>query len=217
VLGNVTSKKFQRIPFAEITAVVTDPDDPEQIRYYRRTWNRNVQDLSSTTVSSKLMNVWYPTDTYEPAGGRYASTIQNQPVDVKHRMFASRVNRRAGNIWGIPDAFSAVPWAYAYNEYLKDGSKMLKALSMFAWQLKSKTKSGGTAAAATIATSSRVASTAVMGSDMELSSMPRANSVDLSNGRALGSMVASALEVSVVALLSDPGSSGAYGTAQTDS
>jgi hypothetical protein len=215
VLGNVTSKKFQRIPFAEITAVVTDPDDPEQIRYYRRTWNRNVQDLSSTTVSSKLMNVWYPTDTYEPAGGRYASSIQNQPVDVKYKMFASRVNRRAGNVWGIPDAFSAVPWAYAYNEYLKDGSKMLKALSMFAWQLKSKTKSGGTAAAATIATSSRVASTAVTGSDMELSSMPRANSVDLSNGRALGSMVASALEVSVVALLSDPGSSGAYGTAQT--
>jgi hypothetical protein len=215
VLGNVTSKKFQRIPFSEITAVVTDPDDPEQIRYYRRTWNRNIQDLSSTTVSSKLMNVWYPTDTYEPAGGRYASTIQNQPVDVKYRMFASRVNRRAGHIWGIPDAFSAVPWAYAYNEYLKDGSKMLKALSMFAWQLKSKTKSGGTAAAATIATSSRVASTAVTGADMELSSMPRANSVDLSNGRALGSMVASALEVSVVALLSDPGSSGAYGTAQT--
>jgi hypothetical protein len=215
VLGNVTSKKFQRIPFSQITAVVTDPDDPEQVRYYRRTWDRNIQDLSSTSVSSKLMNVWYPTDTYEPAGGRYASTIQNQPVDVKYKMFASRVNRRAGNIWGIPDAFSAVPWAYAYNEYLKDGSKMLKALSLFAWQLKSKTKSGGTAAAATIATSSRVASTAVTGADMELSSMPRANSVDLGNGRALGSMVASALEVSVVALLSDPGSSGAYGTAQT--
>ena len=215
VLGNVISKKFQRIPFSEITAVVTDPDDPETIRYYRRTWNRNIQDLSSTNVSSKLMNVWYPTDTYEPAGGRYASTIQNQPVDVKYKMFSSRVNRRAGNVWGIPDAFSAVPWAYAYNEYLKDGSRMLKALSMFAWQLKSKTKSGATSAAATIATANRVGSTAVMGSDMELSSMPRANSVDLNNGRALGSMVASALEVSVVALLSDPGSSGAYGTAQT--
>lgn len=215
VLGNITSKKFQRIPFSQITAVVTDPDDPEQVRYYRRTWDRNIQDLSSTSVSSKLMNVWYPTDTYEPAGGRYASSIQNQPVDTKYKIFASRVNRRAGNIWGIPDAFSAVPWAYAYNEYLKDGSKMLKALSLFAWQLKSKTKSGATAAAATIATSSRVGSTAVTGADMELSSMPRANSVDLGNGRALGSMVASALEVSVVALLSDPGSSGAYGTAQT--
>jgi hypothetical protein len=92
---------------------------------------------------------------------------------------------------------------------------MLKALSMFAWQLKSKTKTGGQNAAAAIATSATAGSTAVVGDSMELSSMPRANSVDLGDGRPLGSMVASALEVSVVALLSDPGTSGAYGTAQT--
>jgi hypothetical protein len=54
-----------------------------------------------------------------------------------------------------------------------------------------------------------------MGADMELSQMPRGSSINLTDGRPLGSMVASALEVSVVALLSDPGSSGAYGTAQT--
>jgi hypothetical protein len=50
---------------------------------------------------------------------------------------------------------------------------------------------------------------------MELNAMPRGNNINLTDGRPLGSMVASALEVSVVALLSDPGTSGAYGTAQT--
>jgi hypothetical protein len=51
---------------------------------------------------------------------------------------------------------------------------------------------------------------------MELASLPRTgNSVDLGNGRPLAAMVASALEVSVVALMSDPGTSGAYGVAQT--
>jgi hypothetical protein len=51
---------------------------------------------------------------------------------------------------------------------------------------------------------------------MELSALPRtSNSVDLGNGKPLAAMVASALEVSVVALLSDPGTSGAYGVAQT--
>jgi hypothetical protein len=92
---------------------------------------------------------------------------------------------------------------------------MLKALSMFAWQLKAKTKAGVTNAAATIATPSTAGSIAVTGSDMDLSSMPRGTNINLTDGRPLGSMVASALEVSVVALLSDPGSSGAYGTAQT--
>jgi hypothetical protein len=214
VIGNVKTKKFQRVPFSQITGIVTDPDDQEQIRYYRRTWTRQTQNFSSASVSTQLMNVWYPTDTYEPVGN-YATKIQNQPVDTSVRMFASRVNRRSGHVWGVPDAFPALAWAHAYNEYLKDGSRMLKALSMFAWQLKAKTKTGGTNAAAAIANSNTIGSTAVTGPDMELSSLPRANSVNLSDGRALGSMVASALEVSVVALLSDPGSSGAYGTAQT--
>jgi len=215
VLGDVATKKFQRIPFSEITGVVTDPDDQEQIRYYRRSWTRYEQELNSVAPKAMVMHRWYPSDTYEPASGRFVATIQSQPVDAKYKMFASKVNRRAGQIWGVPDAFPALPWAHAYNEYLKDGSRMLKALSMFAWQLKAKTKAGATAAAATIATPANAGSTAVTGADMELSSMPRSGSVNLNDGRALGSMVASALEVSVVALLSDPGTSGAYGTAQT--
>jgi hypothetical protein len=130
-------------------------------------------------------------------------------------MFASMVNKRAGTSWGVPDAFSAYPWAHAYNEYLKDGSRILKSLAMFAWQLKSKSKTGAAAAAATIASPNSAGSTAILGADMELSSLPRSGSVDLTSGRALAAMVASALEVSVVTLMSDPGSSGAYGTAQT--
>lgn len=215
VLGNVATKTFQRIPFEQITAVVTNPDDEEDIWYYRRSWTRKSSNLVSGTGADENLNIWYPADTYNPQNGRYVARIENQPVDVNFRMFASRVNRRAGNIWGVPDAFPALPWAYAYNEYLKDGSRMLKALAMFAWQLKSKSKAGATSAAAAIANPGSVGATAVLGNEMELSSLPRASAVDLTDGRPLGSMVASALEVSVVALLSDPGTSGAYGTAQT--
>ena len=216
VLGNVADKTFQRIPFNEITAVVTAPDDAEEVLYYRRSWTRKSQDLSSSSASSQLLQVWYPADTYTPTNGRFVPRIDNLPVDTKYKMFASKVNRRSGQIWGVPDAFPALPWAHAYNEYLKDGSRMLKALSMFAWQLKSKTRSGATNAAASIATPATSGSTAVLGADMELSSLPRTGgTIDLTNGRPLASMVATALEVSVVALLSDPGSSGAYGTAQT--
>jgi len=214
VLGNMTSKRFQRVPFNQITGIVTDPDDHEQIRYYRRSWVRQVQNFNSTSPKMEQMNIWYPSDTYEPSGS-YATSIQDQPVDRSMRMFCSRVNRRSGHMWGVPDAFPALPWAHAYNEYLKDGSRMLKALSMFAWQLKSKTKAAGNNAAAVIASSNTIGSTAVTGPDMELSSLPRTGNVNLSDGRPIGSMVASALEVSVVALLSDPGTSGAYGTAQT--
>ena len=215
LLANVATKQFQRIPFSEITAIVTDPDDAERIRYIRRTWTNKVQELSSGAAKETIKQVWYPVDTYEPENGRYVASIQGNPVDVGFRMFNFHVNRRAGQVLGVPDAFPALPWAHAYNEYLKDGSRMLKALSMFAWQLKSKTKAGATNAAAQIATPKTAGSVAVTGADMDLTAMPRGNNINLTDGRPLGSMVASALEVSVVALLSDPGSSGAYGTAQT--
>ncbi len=213
VLGDVRTKVFQRVPFDEISGAVTDPDDAEQIRYFRRSWTSYNQETSGSPKAVER-NVWYPADTYQPVGN-FARTIQGEPVDTTKKMFASRVNRRAGRIWGVPDALPAVPWAHAYSEYLKDGSRLLKSLAMFAWSLKTKTRSGQTAAAASIATPSSVGSTAIMGDGMELSSMPRSSNVDLSTGRPLASMVASALEISVVALLSDPGSSGAYGTAQT--
>lgn len=215
VLGNVATKQFQRIPFTEVSGVVTNPDNPEEIWYVKRSWPRRSQELMGLNIKEQQLDIWYPADTYKPANGRYVREIGQFPVDARYRMFVSRVNRRAGRTFGTPDALPAVPWAHAYNEFLKDGSRMLKALSMFAWQLKSKTKTGVQNAAAAIATPPSAGSTAVLGSDMELSSMPRAGSVDLTDGRPLGSMVASALEVSVVALLSDPGTSGAYGTAQT--
>jgi len=214
ILADNKTKQLQRIPFEEITGAVTDPDDSERIRYIRRTWTRTDVNFPTGLETSSARDVWYPVDTYKPSG-RFSTTIMNQPVDGTKVMFYSRVNRRGGRIWGVPDALPALPWAHAYNEYLKDGARMLKSLSMFAWQLRSKTKTGATAAAASIATKATAGSTAVMGDGMELSSMPRGNNVDLSTGRPLASMVASALEISVVALLSDPGGSGSYGTAAT--
>ncbi len=209
ILGDNSSKKLQRIPLNEITGWVTDPDDAETIFFIRRSWSRKNID-----GNAQERHEWYPVDTY--AGARSTRIIQGQPVNYAKTMFPFMVNKRAGNVWGVPDSFSAYPWAYAYNEYLKDGSRILKSLSMFAWQLKSKSKAGATSAAATIATPSTAGSTAILGADMELSALPRtSNSVDLGNGKPLAAMVASALEVSVIALLSDPGTSGAYGVAQT--
>jgi hypothetical protein len=209
ILGDNSSKRLQRIPFSEVTGWVTDPDDSESLRFIRRSWSRVELD-----GKAKPMHVWYPVDSYE--NPMLVRSIQGQPVDFSKTMFPFIVNKRVGSVWGVPDSLSAFPWANAYNEYLKDGSRILKALSMFAWQLKTKTKAGGQAAAATIATPSQAGSMAIMGADMELSALPRtSNSVDLGNGKPLAAMVASALELSVVALLSDPGSSGAYGVAVT--
>jgi len=61
-----------------------------------------------------------------------------------------------------------------------------------------------------------VASTAVTGADIDIAAMPRNNSVDLDTGRPIAAMAATAMEVSVDALLSGPGAEGGGGTQVLD-
>lgn len=89
---------------------------------------------------------------------------------------------------------------------------MLKALSSIAWQVKTKSQKGGANISSKLVSNREVAATAVTGADVEMSAMPRNNSVDLNTGRPLAAMAATAMEVSVEALLSGPGAMGGGGT-----
>lgn len=93
---------------------------------------------------------------------------------------------------------------------------MLKALSSIAWQVKTKTAKGGSNISSKLVNNREVAATAVTGSDIELNAMPRNNSVDLGTGRPLAAMAATAMEVSVEALLSGAGAEGSGGTQVLD-
>lgn len=88
---------------------------------------------------------------------------------------------------------------------------MLKALSGIAWQVKSKTAKGGANISSKLVSNKEVAATAVTGSEIDIAAMPRNNSVDLNTGRPLAAMAATAMEVSVDALLSGPGEIGGGG------
>ena len=51
--------------------------------------------------------------------------------------------------------------------------------------------------------------------DADVTAMPTKDAIDLNTGRPLAAQVASALGISIVLLLADPGQSGAYGTVDT--
>ena len=194
-----------RIPLEEIVGWSVDQDDPEIIKYLLREYERVISVSASGAQTTETVKVWYPMD-YTTSPNR---TIADIPVDRNFVVVDHRENDDTGSIWGVPDCLPALPWAWAYSEYLKDGSKMLKALSSIAWQVKSKTSKGAAQASAKLLNNRQVAATAVTGTDVELSAMPRNNSVDLETGRPLAAMAASAMEVSVDALLSGTGSTAA--------
>lgn len=198
---DIRNQVWGRIPLEEIVGWSVDQDDPEIIKYILREYDRVISVDASGNQKTETVKVWYPMD-YTTSPNR---TIANIPVDRNFVVVDHRENDDTGSLWGVPDCLPAMPWAWAYSEYLKDGSKMLKALSSIAWQVKSKTSSGANSASAKLLNNRQVAATAVTGTDVELSAMPRNNAVDLDTGRPLAAMAASAMEVSVDALLSGAG------------
>lgn len=198
---NKLTRQFIRIPLEEIENVARDPENPQVIKYVLRTYARETITAQSNETTVTNITEWYPMDYTTNPATQIAGTRVNKNMVVVDL----RENNDDGAIWGVPDCLPALPWAWAYSEYLKDGSKMLKALSSIAWQVKTKTAKGVANASAKLLNNRQVASTVATGSDVELSAMPRNNSVDLSTGRPLASMAATAMEVSVDALLSDAG------------
>ena len=191
-------KQWGRIPIEEIIGWTTDGDDTDILKYILREYTRVVSVDASGNQKTEIVKVWYPMDyTNNPVASISGVRVDRNFVVVDHRE-----NNDTGSPWGLPDCLPALPWAWAYSEYLKDGSKLLKALSSIAWQVKSKTSKGVSNASAKLLNNRQVASTAVTGSDVELSAMPRNNAVDLGTGRPLAAMAATAMEVSVDALLS---------------
>jgi hypothetical protein len=207
------NRRFSRVPLDEIAGWATDPDDPEVVRYYLREYERRrpVTDPYNS-YTAETVKVWYPLDYVDNP----VSQINDIPVDRNFAIIDVKANDETGSLWGIPDALPALPWSWAYSEYLKDGSKMLKALSGIAWQVKTRSSRAGANISSKLINNKDVAATAVTGADIELNAMPRNNSVDLNTGRPLAAMAASAMEVSVEALLSGPGAEGAGGTPVLD-
>jgi hypothetical protein len=93
---------------------------------------------------------------------------------------------------------------------------MLKALSGIAWQVKTKSAKGGANISSKLINNREVAATAVTGADVEMSAMPRNNSVDLNTGQPLAAMAATAMEVPVGALLAGEGDQGGAGSQVID-
>lgn len=211
-----TTNLFARIPLSQIGGWITDPDNPDYIQYIQRSYTRQYNDPSTGELIETPVKVWIPSDMHNPPRGGYPKTLAGIKVDANLRIIESRATRSGEFFLGIPDALSAMPWAILYSAYMKSGARVLEALASIVWQVRAKTQKGMNNAAAQMRNAnSETVKSAVTAGNTELASLPRAGAVDLGTGRPLAAMVASALGVSVVALLADPGTSGAYGTAQT--
>jgi hypothetical protein len=210
---DMDGKSFVQVPFDQIADLIYDPFDRSIVRYVKRVIEYAAMDVRTGVPVRKREEYWLPTSQYTPDNRGYFPKIGDVKVNRRKRMVVSRVNRRVGSVFGIPDSFAAAPWALAYSAYLRDGTKVLAALAEWVWKFTPKKRPAAERAAASVR-NERGAGGSLF-TDMDVQALPRADAIDLNTGRPLASQVAAATGISVVVLLADPGQSGAYGTAQT--
>lgn len=210
-----STKTFFPIPFRQITNTVSNPDLRQDVWFYERSYNP-VDNAHVTPIMGQQIIEWYPVLEYTELGKSLPSRIGLYPVDSDVVIVDFKVNTDIGNVYGLPDCLPAMPYAWAHAEYIRDASKLLKALSTIAWKVVARSKSNAINAGAKMGTPTYQGSTATMTNGTDLVSLPRAGQVDMADGQAIAAYVASALEVSLIALLSDPGTAtGSYGAAAT--
>lgn len=212
------------ILFDEINDIVTNPDDRDEPWFYKRMWVSREFDTSVGRMVEKQKTAFYP------ALGHYPKirpkSIDGAPVMWDTPVYHIKVNQLQGWAFGIGDAYAALVWARAYRDFLADWATLVKSLSQFAWKAttggRSKSQKLREALARRPAgtppagNSNNAGATAVMDADITLEAIPKTGAViDSDSGRPLATMVASALDVPVTALLSDPGQTGARAVAET--
>ena len=208
-----------RVPLAEISDAISDPQSYEDIRYYKRSYS--VYRFNRSTGQSEPVQVerYYVSLPYhyqlKDAQKKLPGTINRVKVDQDYVMHHMTVNRQTGWRWGLPDVAAVVPWARAYKEYLENQSKLVEAYSSIAFQFKGNSAAGNQQAASQLreqpSRDSRTGEVRDVGRTVitggELTALPVSGSqVDFDKGSALAAAIAAGLGVSKVVVLSDPGS-----------
>lgn len=204
------SAKLMRIPLQQMVGIVTNPENPEDIWFYRRAWTET-RTKADGTQDVKQREAFYPSDLYSDS--KRPKTIAGKPVIWDGVIIDHSVNKQVGWRWGVPDAMAVMFWAKAHKEFLEDSAKLVKAYSRFAFKATAPTPNSVRAVAAKVAApaprdahgnQNDVGATAVMSPGSNLQAIGRTSgSVDFSAGLPLAGYVAAGLEVPLTDLLSD--------------
>jgi hypothetical protein len=214
--------KVTRIPLSEITDIAVKPDSQEEKLFFERTWvvTKQATDTSADVAAGALTETrkrWYPAPDLDPQWNR--RRINGVEVAKGQAILHTTSNKQIGWLYGVPDIQPAVFWAKAYKEFLEANYTLVRALAKFAFKMTANSAARAQRAGAKLAAPAPVnqytgapgvagAVTLQAGEDFQAVNKAGAN-VNFEAGKPLASMVAAALEVNVIQLLSTDDTSSA--------
>jgi hypothetical protein len=220
-------------PFEEIVDKIANPQDRDEPWFFLRQYQgtvvkpfRTAAGDMTTRSREATIKVIHPALGYRPVSR--PTSIDGIPVLWDQPILHIPVNRPNAGKWGIPDAYASLPWARAYEGFLTDWARLVKALSKFAWRLTGDKQTKASKAVQKLRTAmprpgsqapgqdSTAGQVAAMGPGQQLEAIPKTGAtIDSESGKPLAAMVAAALGIPVTLLLADPGTTGARAVAET--
>lgn len=208
LIGKTSTKELRPIPLTQISAIHVDSEFPDEILAYQRTWSK----WNPAKKRDEEQVLWYYVNTVPTA--LRVDEIDNVKVSTDSDMLDFWVNKQVGWPLGLPDGVAGAPWAQMYVELMQNGRVMTDALAQFAAKVTSKNPKTSAGIGVKVAKkgTGQLASMA-QGNEMEIFSSA-GKTYDFNGIRPVAALVAAAMEVSIVHLLSDPGAAGSsYGSA----
>lgn len=211
-LGDDTTHQLKFIDFQHVSSILANPADPSEIWALRIT-----VDVSTNINDPQLEARWVFLDEFvdKRIADSYTHNGTSEKIDKTHRIFLRRVNVTPGWQLGVPDALAAMSWIRMYREYVISGKKMSDAMAMLWGQYRSTAAGMANASVAVGGSKQGAGQVDVSGGEWNILSTA-GKSYDFTPGMHILAAAATALEVSVIDLSSNPGAAGSsYGSAQT--
>lgn len=216
LLTKLPKPHVQRIPLHQITGTINNPDNFEEIWFYRREWDSTVSSQSDENQTVQHNIVYYPATDYDHTV--YGKPLQwrGKKVDWSSAIAVSAPNKQTGWRWGVPDVLSVMSWAKAHKEFLETQASLVKSYARYAFKVTAPASSTIKAAATKVGTSptldpmtgepNHVGATFLAGQGATISAMGRTGgSVDFKAGIPLAGYVAAGLNVPLNELTADAG------------
>jgi hypothetical protein len=201
----------------QITGTISNPDNAEEIWFYKREWKTTVTKADSEQEETTDNVEYFPAIDYDETANGKPRKFRGKKVNWDDRRIAAHsVNKQTGWKWGVPDLLSVIFWAKAHKEFLECQATLVKAYSRFAWKVSTPTAANAKAAATKVGSApaidpltgqpQSVGATAVTGMGATISSVGRTGgSVDFEAGLPLAAYVAAGLNVPLNELTADAG------------
>jgi hypothetical protein len=220
--GQVTVRKIEP---DEITEIITNPEDRDEDWFYKRVYTRRGLSINDGWAT-KTITVYYPALGYNPRGTDRLPRIGDADVLWDQPVRAVILNRPTSRSQrGVGDLYSVLPWIRASKEIMEAWVMLFKALTRYAYQVKTRgDRTQQTAArmrAANEAVSpagnqDRVGATYVGGNDTHLEAVSKTGAqIDNDAAKPIVQLISAGVGIPITMLLGDPGVTGARAVAET--